>query len=102
MKPSRLTLSIGALAGASILLSMSAIDVSDPIAIVTETEPVVSRAEPLRARTLKFSAVIRPDGRTQLLSILNLSGMLTVGDVLTPQNIKTLFSLTEQNYASIV
>lgn len=58
---------------------------------------------PLQTQTLRFSAVLKPEGRAQLLSILELSGLLTVGDVLTPEHIATLFGLTErQNYAGII
>lgn len=84
-----------------LLKTMSAIDVS-------ETEDVTpadaaSGSEPLQYRTLHFSATLRPEGRAQLFDILDLSGMLTVGDVLSPDDIKTLFTLTEtQNYAGIV
>ncbi len=84
-----------------LLQSMSAIDVGEPGPVTFSTE--VNGNSPLQSRTLHFSAVLRPEGRAQLLSILELSGMLTVGDVLSPENIKTLFSLTEaENVASIV
>ena len=73
--------------------SMSAIDVG-------AAEPA---AGGLQAQTIHFTAILRPEGRAQLFSILNLSGMLTVGDILSPENIKTLFSMTEsENYAGIV
>ncbi len=87
-----------------LLQSMSAIDVTDA---VNETGTIVKKEDgtpvTLRSRTLRFTATVRPEGRTQLFSILNLSGMLTVGDVLSPENIRTLFRLTEsENYAGIV
>ncbi|MSR86807.1 hypothetical protein EXS70_01390 [Candidatus Peribacteria bacterium] len=82
----------------SLLRSMSEIEVGDPTDVALP-DPL----ENLQSRTLHFSAVLRPEGRADLLSILKLSGMLTVGDILSPENIKTLFSLTEtQNYAGIV
>lgn len=82
-----------------LLQSMSAIDVSEP----ADTDMRGRNGGALQARTIRFSAVLRPDGREQLLSILRLSGMLTVGDVLSPADIQTLFDLTEkQNYAGIV
>lgn len=73
--------------------AMSAIEVGDP-------EPAEGN---LQTQSIHFTAELRPEGRAQLFSILNLSGMLTVGDVLSPENIKALFSLTEsENYAGIV
>lgn len=81
-----------------LLREMSSIDVSEP-----ENAPLASGSQPLQTRTLKFSATMRPEGRAQLFSILALSGLLTVGDVLSPDDVKTLFTLTEtQNYAGIV
>jgi hypothetical protein len=57
----------------------------------------------LKARELRFSATLRPEGRAQLLSILELSGLITVGDTLSPKQISDLFALTEKhNYAGIV
>ena len=84
-----------------LLKAMSPIDVGDP----EEAMPAdpTTGSLPLRTRTLRFSATLRPEGRTQLFDILELSGMLTVGDVLSPEDIKALFNLTEtQNYAGIV
>lgn len=83
-----------------LLRSMSPITVDEPV----KADVAGSTAsQPLESRTLHLSAVVRPEGRDELLSILDLSGMLTVGDVLSPENIKTLFTLTEtQNYAGIV
>lgn len=75
-----------------LLQSMSPIEVGDPV-----------ESDGLRERTLMFSAILRPEGRGQLLSILRLSGLLTVGDVLSRDDIRTLFTLTEnQNYTGIV
>ncbi len=84
-----------------LLQTMSAIDVGEPQPVTLAVASPGSA--PLQARTLRFSAVLRPEGRTRLFSILDLSGMLTVGDVLSPENINTLFRLTEAgNYAGIV
>ncbi|NOS67868.1 MAG: hypothetical protein HOO67_05930 [Candidatus Peribacteraceae bacterium] len=81
-----------------LLREMSSIIVGDP-----EDIPSVPGSQPLQTRTLTFSATVRPEGRDQLFSILELSGLLTVGDVLSPDDVKALFSLTEtQNYAGIV
>lgn len=79
-----------------LLQSMSPIELGEPQnATIGNTT--------LRARTLHFTAVLRPEGRDQLLSILDLSGILTVGDVLSEEQINTLFRLMEdQNYAGIV
>ena len=84
-----------------LLKDMSPISVGEPEDAVAADAKTGSL--PLQARTMHFSATLKPEGRAQLLDILNLSGLLTVGDVLSPDDIKTLFSLTEsQNYAGIV
>lgn len=85
-----------------LLQSMSAIEIGDLRDSDTAKEKDLSHG-PLRERTLHMSIVLRPEGRQQLLSILELSGLLTVGDVLSREDIRTLFELTEsQNYAGIV
>jgi hypothetical protein len=57
----------------------------------------------LESRTLTLTATLQPQGRLKLFSILQMSGLLTVGDALSSTDIKTLFDLTEnQNYAGII
>lgn len=57
----------------------------------------------LRSRSVRFGGVFSRDGRRQLHSILNMSGLLTVGDALSPEDIRGLFALMEsQKYAGIV
>lgn len=84
-----------------LLLTMSPIDISDPEAAMPEN-PAAGTPQ-LLSRTLRFSATLRPEGRAQLLSIFDLSGMLTVGDALSPDDISALFRMTEvYNYAGII
>lgn len=82
---------------AKLLRSMSAIEISDP---QTVDEPGMSG---LQARTLTFDAVLRKEGREQLFGIIDWSGLLTVGDALSPDDVEKLFALTEsENRATIV
>lgn len=84
-----------------LLKTTSPIDVED--LEDTVSADMATGYAPLQVRTLRFSATLLPEGREQLSQILELSGMLTVGDALSPEDIKTLFGLTEaQNYAGIV
>lgn len=63
----------------------------------------VPRHEGLRSRSVRFGAVIRPEGRAELHAIVKMSGLLTVGDALSPGDIEKLFTLMEsQQYAGIV
>ncbi len=82
-----------------LLSSMSPMQIGEPEDVVLPGQG----PEPLQARTISFSMVIRPEGRAQFMTILELSGMITVGDALSPENLRDIFALTEgQNFASIV
>jgi hypothetical protein len=82
-----------------LLTSMEPIAVGDPV-----LEPIGgSNQQMLESRTLTLTATLQPQGRLKLFSILQMSGLLTVGDALSSTDIKTLFDLTEnQNYAGII
>jgi hypothetical protein len=57
----------------------------------------------LERQTVTFDAVVTEEGLQKLVSLLDVSGLLTVGDALTEEETDRLFLLTEsENYAGIV
>ena len=57
---------------------------------------------PLTRQPFTFAATVTEEGAAKLLSLFELTGLLTVGDALTREEIDHLFALTEaQNYAGI-
>jgi hypothetical protein len=58
---------------------------------------------PLSRQTVSFAVVVSPEGADRLLRLLDLTGLLTIGDALTAEETESLFLLTEsENYAGIV
>ena len=57
--------------------------------------PVTGTDRTLSAHPLTVSFTVREEGMKQLLTLLKLSGLLTVGDTLSVEQMKTLFQLTE-------
>lgn len=83
-----------------VLTQMSALEFGE---VRPLTLPGVDAHGALTAQSVSFTAVVRPEGMEQLLSLLNLSGLITVGDALSPADVKELFVLTEsENPAGIV
>ncbi len=76
-----------------VLKGMSAIKAGD--AVVSETDGV-------RAYPLKFEVDVTEEGLKQLLSVLHLSGFLTIGDALQTDEIHRLLTLTEEEDPSSV
>jgi hypothetical protein len=74
------------------------------MAPITLGEPVnADGSGALRSRSFSLDVAVRDDGRKTALGLMDLSGLLTVGDALTSEQLQHLFSLTEsQNYAGIV
>lgn len=88
------------LARAGMLRKMSAIELGD-----AQDVPGGGDASKgvLQARHLTLTVTVNDDGRKELLSVLRLSGLLTVADALSKDELQHLFLLTEaQNYAGIV
>ena len=69
-----------------------------------EGAPVAEHGDDmLMGRTYTFSGRLNEQGLTQLLQVIDLSGFLTVGDTLRPEETGRLFTLTElEDYAGIV
>ncbi len=66
------------------------------------TDLKIEGAEGLTAHPLTFEADMREEGLRQMLTLLHLSGLLTVGDALTDDEAHQLLQLTEEeNPASI-
>lgn len=77
-----------------LLASMAPIQIGEPSSEGTGN---------LDARTIRLSATLKKGGRKQLQELMDVSGLITVGDALSPEDIRKLFQLTEgQNYAGIV
>ncbi len=96
----------GLLEKKELLRSMSAVDVGvrEPVSAdrlaVPETD---GPSRPLMTQRLAFDAVVKPEGMQILLNLVDLSGLLTVGDALGDEQVQMLFNLTEaQNPAGIV
>ncbi len=89
-----------------LLQSMSPIEIGEPTDTKLPADAPASAkqsGEGLQSRPIHFSMTVRPEGRAQVMAILEMSGMLTVGDALSPEDIAKLFTLTESDkYASIV
>ncbi len=78
----------------SLLRSMSAITVSEPVP-ATRVPSAPQSQDALTERTYSFTAELSPDGVSQFLRVIELSGLLRVGDAFTAQEIEQLFALTE-------
>ncbi len=75
--------------------SFTAIELGDPT-------PVTFSDVTLMRQPLSFTIVVTEEGAHKLLALLDLTGLLTVGDALTQQEIDRLFALTEaENFAGI-
>ncbi len=84
------------------LRSMSAVTIGDPGEEII-TPGGGEKPETLWKQQVHLSAVLNADGKNELLSLLDMSGVLTAGDALSSTDVENLFDLTEQqNYAGIV
>lgn len=82
--------------------SMSAVTIGEPGEEIL-TPGAGEKPETLWKQKVHLSATVSAEGHKELLSLLELSGLLTVADALSPKDIDALFRLTEeQNYAGIV
>ncbi len=105
---SDLTRTLGLLGGAEAFLkqqgslsSISSITVGDRQQVPTTQKPDGNGA--LESQVLSFTLTGKPEGIHTFLSLLDLTGTLTVGDALTPAEREQLFTVTEkQDYAGIV
>ncbi len=95
----------GALSKRKVLQSFSGVSVADPLPFTLPLARVSSgiRSEPLQAQRISFTATVNAQGLSQLQSLLQVSGLITVGDALSSEDIQKLFAITEaQNYSGIV
>ena len=72
--------------------ALSAITVGDPL----PDHPLPG----ITAHPLSFTVDLTPDAFSRFLSLINLSGYLTVGDALTAEERHLLFRLTEEDHLS--
>jgi hypothetical protein len=78
-------------------------DVKDISAITVGDPEHVASSGTLLRRPLSFAVTVRQDKLQHILSAFDLSGLLTVQDALTTQQLQDLFTLTEaENPAGIV
>lgn len=81
--------------------SFSAIELGDPVSVhLSDRDSSPGLA--VTRQSLTFQATVSVEGASRFLSLVDLTGLLTVGDTLTQEEIHRLFALTEaENFGGI-
>jgi hypothetical protein len=87
----------------SMLKEMSPVTVDSVPQEITIPASMGNAAQNAWTQAVRFTATVTPEGREELLRMLQYSGTVTVGDALTREDIRNILSLTEsENAAAIV
>lgn len=92
-----------ALESRGVLKEISAVEVQDARDFTFTASGSLRPSQGLEAQRLTFTAVVNEDGSKQIVDLLDMSGLITVGDVLSARDMRGLLALTEeQKYSGIV